>query len=39
MGLSVALQPYNLMIAVVGLVLGIIVGYCLVWVEQMELLS
>ena len=26
MGLSVALQPYNLMIAVVGLILGIIVG-------------
>ena len=26
MGLSAAIQPYNLMIAVIGLVLGIIVG-------------
>ena len=26
MGLSVALQPYNIMIAIVGIVLGIIVG-------------
>ena len=26
MGLSVAVQPYNIMIAIVGLILGIIVG-------------
>ena len=37
MGLHVAIQPFNLFVAFVGLVLGVIVGVCCrVWAAPMD---